>query len=212
MGATVPAAFVLVDLAQVAAESGDAETARQAGADLGEVADAIDRDLYRALADIGASWSVLAGGVPDRAADPARDAVARLSGLGYPLFLARAHEVLGRALSASDRGGALEAFESAAAGFGACGAVWRRAGVIEAMRRLGSSGRQAAAAVLGPGSLTRREREVARLAARGHTAREIAERLVIGERTVESHLANVYAKLGVDSKLDLVRRAPELKL
>jgi DNA-binding CsgD family transcriptional regulator len=67
-------------------------------------------------------------------------------------------------------------------------------------------------AVRGAGSLTRREREVARLAAHGHSAKEIAEQLAIGERTVETHLARVYAKLGLASKLDLVRRAAELEL
>jgi DNA-binding CsgD family transcriptional regulator len=53
---------------------------------------------------------------------------------------------------------------------------------------------------------------VARLAARGQTAREIAEALFLSERTVESHLAHAYAKLGVASKLDLVRRAGDLRL
>jgi DNA-binding CsgD family transcriptional regulator len=52
---------------------------------------------------------------------------------------------------------------------------------------------------------------VARLAAQGHTAREIAEHLSITERTVEGHLSNVYAKLDVASKLELVRTAQELK-
>ncbi|MGH8992424.1 MAG: LuxR C-terminal-related transcriptional regulator, partial [Acidimicrobiia bacterium] len=79
-------------------------------------------------------------------------------------------------------------------------------------RGLGGTGRRAAGAVAGPGSLTRRVREVARLAAQGRTAREIAAVLFIGERTVETHLANAYAKLGVTSKLDLVRRAVELGL
>lgn len=59
-------------------------------------------------------------------------------------------------------------------------------------------------------SPTAREREVARLAARGRTAPAIARELFIGERTVESHLGRIYAKLGVDSKLDLVHRAIEL--
>ena len=61
-----------------------------------------------------------------------------------------------------------------------------------------------------PGSLSAREREVAVLASEGQSAREIAARLFIGERTVETHLANVYAKLGVSSKVELVRRAAEL--
>jgi DNA-binding NarL/FixJ family response regulator len=53
--------------------------------------------------------------------------------------------------------------------------------------------------------LTRREREVVTLAVQGFTAREIGSQLYIGERTVETHLANAYAKLNVRSKLDLVR-------
>lgn len=50
------------------------------------------------------------------------------------------------------------------------------------------------------------------MAARGCSAKEIAEQLFIGERTVETHLANAYAKLGVGSKLELVRLAAQLDL
>ncbi|MCA1841622.1 MAG: helix-turn-helix transcriptional regulator [Actinobacteria bacterium] len=50
---------------------------------------------------------------------------------------------------------------------------------------------------------------MARLAGQGLTAPEIAKELFISERTVEGHLAKVYAKLGVESKLELVRRAGE---
>jgi DNA-binding CsgD family transcriptional regulator len=59
-------------------------------------------------------------------------------------------------------------------------------------------------------SLTRRELEVARLAAEGYTAPEIGRRLNIGGRTVESHLASVYAKLRISSRLQLVRMASRL--
>jgi DNA-binding CsgD family transcriptional regulator len=45
--------------------------------------------------------------------------------------------------------------------------------------------------------LTRREEEVARLAARGLSNAEIGERLFVSARTVENHLAHVYDKLGV---------------
>jgi DNA-binding CsgD family transcriptional regulator len=55
-------------------------------------------------------------------------------------------------------------------------------------------------------SLTPRERQVVQLAAAGLTAREIGARLFIGDRTVETHLANSYAKLGVGSKRELMRR------
>ncbi len=48
--------------------------------------------------------------------------------------------------------------------------------------------------------LTAREREVLRALARGARTTEIAEQLDIAERTVKAHLANIYQKLGVDSR------------
>lgn len=51
--------------------------------------------------------------------------------------------------------------------------------------------------------LTRREREVAGLAARGHSNRAIAERLLISLRTVEGHLDKVFTKLGVNRRGEL---------
>jgi DNA-binding CsgD family transcriptional regulator len=48
--------------------------------------------------------------------------------------------------------------------------------------------------------LSRRETEIAELAARGLTNRDIAQRLIIGERTVESHLYRVFAKLGITAR------------
>jgi len=52
-------------------------------------------------------------------------------------------------------------------------------------------------------TLSRREREIATLVAAGRTSREVADELIIGVRTVESHLARVYAKLGVRSRAEL---------
>lgn len=51
--------------------------------------------------------------------------------------------------------------------------------------------------------LTRREREIATLASRGLTNREIAERLVLSMRTVDNHLHSVYTKLGVSGRDEL---------
>jgi DNA-binding CsgD family transcriptional regulator len=59
-------------------------------------------------------------------------------------------------------------------------------------------------------SLTRREVDVARLAAEGRRAAEISADLNISERTVESHLASIYSKLGINSKAKLVWMASVL--
>src|SRR5437762_2958804 len=60
---------------------------------------------------------------------------------------------------------------------------------------------------IGLEALSRREREVAALASRGETATEIASHLYLSKRTVESHLVSIYAKLGVQSKSELIRRS-----
>ena len=48
--------------------------------------------------------------------------------------------------------------------------------------------------------LTRRERDVLRLLVEGQADREIAEALFIGRRTVETHVAGILNKLGLDSR------------
>ncbi|HXZ99601.1 MAG TPA: helix-turn-helix transcriptional regulator, partial [Candidatus Binatia bacterium] len=53
------------------------------------------------------------------------------------------------------------------------------------------------------GALTSRERQISLLAREGMTVRAIAERLFLSERTVESHLAHSYDKLGVSGRAAL---------
>jgi DNA-binding NarL/FixJ family response regulator len=55
--------------------------------------------------------------------------------------------------------------------------------------------------------LTEREIEVLRLAARGLTNRAIGHELGISHRTVQGHLANIYGKLGVNSRTEAVTEA-----
>jgi DNA-binding CsgD family transcriptional regulator len=59
--------------------------------------------------------------------------------------------------------------------------------------------------------LTRRQLEVARLASQGYMAAEIGNLLHISERTVESHLAHAYSKLGINSRPALIRISERLR-
>jgi DNA-binding NarL/FixJ family response regulator len=59
------------------------------------------------------------------------------------------------------------------------------------------------------GGLTGREREVAALVALGLTNRQIAEKLVISERTAEGHVERIRDKLGVRSRTHVARWAIE---
>jgi DNA-binding NarL/FixJ family response regulator len=61
-------------------------------------------------------------------------------------------------------------------------------------------------------SLTGREREVVRMIASGLRNRDIGERLSISENTVKVHLHNIYEKLGVEGRMELLLLAQELKL
>lgn len=56
-------------------------------------------------------------------------------------------------------------------------------------------------------NLTPREREVLRLIALGHTSVEIARKLGLSPRTIETHRARIHRKLGLDTRAELVRYA-----
>jgi DNA-binding CsgD family transcriptional regulator len=72
--------------------------------------------------------------------------------------------------------------------------------VVTALRSAGAKGTRAAQGV---GALTLREEQVSALAGRGLSDREIADRLHVSVRTVESHLARVYSKLGIAGRREL---------
>lgn len=55
--------------------------------------------------------------------------------------------------------------------------------------------------------LSKREREILRLIADGLDNAHIAERLFIAEQTVKNHVSNIYAKLGVENRIQAMRRA-----
>jgi DNA-binding CsgD family transcriptional regulator len=93
---------------------------------------------------------------------------------------------------ASEAGGQLSRAAVIYEGLGATRALRRiRTGSVQLSGRSSASG------------LTRREREVVELAARGYSNKSIAAETAIGERTVETHLAAAYRKLGVRSRAEL---------
>jgi non-specific serine/threonine protein kinase len=78
-----------------------------------------------------------------------------------------------------------------------------RLGADEAVAEARMAQLPATAAGEGWGPLSRREREVAVLVARGLTNRQIADQLVIAERTVEGHLERIRGKLGLRSRTQI---------
>ncbi len=92
---------------------------------------------------------------------------------------------------------AREAIETAVAGFTTAGATsWAE----KARAELGRIGGRTRIEGLSPA-----EQRVAALVVEGRTNREVASALSLGERTVETHLTHIYAKLGVRSRTQLAR-------
>jgi DNA-binding CsgD family transcriptional regulator len=128
------------------------------------------------------------------------DALARQSATG-----------LEQAATSFERLGAIglaaETFRAASGAFAAEGlarpanACARKA--AELADQCGMSGAPGIAPAGPVADLTRREREIALLAGRGLSSREISDRLFISVRTVENHLAKIYLKLGVTGRQEL---------
>jgi ATP/maltotriose-dependent transcriptional regulator MalT len=83
-------------------------------------------------------------------------------------------------------------------------ALFGEIGATGEVRRLTETGADAPRR-RGESTLTVREREIAGLVAAGRPTRAIAETLVISERTVETHIAAIYRKLGVANRTALAR-------
>ena len=113
----------------------------------------------------------------------------------------RGHAALARGLASAALGRAVhkELLDEARDRFTALGATYfvdLATKAIGATKTVARDGRR-------PNNTTRREVEIAGLVAEGLTNREIAEHLVLSERTVEGHIANLFAKVNVNSRTQL---------
>jgi ATP/maltotriose-dependent transcriptional regulator MalT len=186
--------------------------AEVAGGDLAAAAGWVDRAhrvaaggelaISASLAAQAQARVLLAGGRPDEAAAVAAGAADRAAAVGARLVAARARTLAGEAAAAAGRPErAVQLLTAAAGELGACGARRYRDEAARLLRRLG---RRVPRAGDGPsGGLSAREREIADLVAAGQTNRQIAAALFISDRTVENHLARIFAKLGLTSRAGL---------
>ena len=105
--------------------------------------------------------------------------------------------------------GPLAELERAAAAFDRCGALRYRDEAERELRKLGHRvhrrTRPGKADANGLESLTGRELQVARLVVDRKTNPEIAAELFLSKKTVETHLRNIFRKLGVSSRVELAR-------
>ncbi len=127
-----------------------------------------------------------------------------------PLASAAALEDLGVAtVDGGDTDGAVEAFGRALELYAQAGAAWDAGRVRGRLRALGVRRRLVAVQRPGMGwtAMTDSELAVARLVAQGLTNREVAERLFVSQHTVSGHLRHVFAKLDVNSRVELTRLA-----
>ncbi len=149
---------------------------------------------------------LLAAGQAEGADRLAREAIAVGARTANPVLSARARVVLGTALArAGDPEAAIAELEAAERTLIDRGAMREADAAAQELRRLGRRRRRArpATSAAGIAALSPREREVAALVASGNRNREVAAALFVSEKTVESHLARIYDKLGVRSRTAL---------
>jgi DNA-binding CsgD family transcriptional regulator/tetratricopeptide (TPR) repeat protein len=196
-GADADARACASALALIVSETGAAEAVAALGHALGEL-------------------SLLDGDVA-RAARSFTEAADRLAELDLPYDRAHTRLRAGVALvAAGERDRGLEQLVNSYHGAHALGARALASAVARELALLGEPiaqrlGRRAAG-LYARGGLTRRELEVLRLVAEGHTDRGIGQLLVLSPRTVEMHVANCLGKLGCRSRAEAVHRAGQLRL
>ena len=152
----------------------------------------------------------LDAGDPPRAAELALASAAAADAVGAPVEAALSRTLAGRALArAGEVDRAAAELQRAARDFEACGALRHRDEAERELRKLGHHihrrTRSGEANGTGIAPLTEREEQVARLVVDRKTNPEIAAALFLSQKTVETHLRNIFRKLGVASRVELAR-------
>ena len=145
-------------------------------------------------------------GPDEEAADRFEEALALHDGQGRPFDLARTELAYGEALRrAKRRGEARTHLRSALETFQRLGAApWAERATAE-LRATGETARKRDPSTLS--QLTPQELQIIRLVGEGGTNREIGAQLFLSRRTIDYHLRNVFVKLGVSSRAELIRLA-----
>ena len=168
--------------------AGDLSAARAAAEELDEIAARFQAPLLRAHAAHAWGAVLLAEGDAGGALERLRAAWTAWKEVGAPYEIARTRILLGLACRA------LDDTDTASMHFDAARATFETLGAVPDLERLQRLDKAA------EGPLSARELEVLELIANGSTNREIANALVISERTVARHLSNIFTKLGVSSR------------
>ncbi len=186
---------------------GDIDAARVWAAQADALARRTDVQRLRMHADRAQAAVQLAAGAASEAGELARAAATAATQTGATVDAARARTLAGRALlAAGERAAAADELHSAATQLDACGADRYRDEAERMLRRLGRRFQRATVAPAAAlASLSRREREVAELVADGLTNREIAQALILGDKTIETHVRHIFGKLGVTSRASVAR-------
>jgi len=202
-------AVFLETLARAHLELGDRDAAERAAAEAKPVATKTGLDMQHGCADRALAAVALHDNDAERAAELAIAAAARMEQAGAMFEVARSLTLAGRALGRGDRERARGVLEQAALLATERGAERVRQAAERELRQLGHRihRRTTPGASDGEGvaTLTRRELEIARRIVDRRTNRQIAEELYLSPKTVETHIRNIFAKLGVDSRIEVAR-------
>ena len=166
--------------------------------------------LSGALADRATAAVALSSADAASAAELALASASVAEEVGARIDAALSRALAGRALARAGRTKeAVAELRRAGEQFDDCGALGYRAAVEQELRSLGQHVHRRSARgkrdQSGVASLTGRELEIARLIAELRTNPEIAATLFLSPKTVESHIRNIFHKLGVTSRVQVAR-------